>query len=207
MEIIDYNDLKIPVDLKESIQFHGHLCPGLVYGYRVAREAAKRLNISKSTDEEVVAICENDSCSVDAFQIILGTTSGKGNLIINNYGKNVYTVISRRTKKALRFSRIFSYTYEGEHPEDFQELEKAVSEKKASLEQSKRQKLLKSIDLANKSFEKIFKVEEVVFAEPPYAPLAPSKACAKCGELTMQSKMIIDEKNNLFCIPCSEDNS
>ena len=32
---------KLPEDLKKCIEFHGHLCPGLVYGYLVAKEAIK----------------------------------------------------------------------------------------------------------------------------------------------------------------------
>ena len=32
-------------DFKDCIRFHGHLCPGLVYGYLVAKEAEKRLDI------------------------------------------------------------------------------------------------------------------------------------------------------------------
>jgi len=30
--------------LRACVDFHGHLCPGLVYGYRVDAEAIKRLN-------------------------------------------------------------------------------------------------------------------------------------------------------------------
>jgi formylmethanofuran dehydrogenase subunit E len=59
----------LPEDLKKCIEFHGHLCPGLVYGYLVAREAITLLKLKRSKDEEVVAISENDSCAVDALQM------------------------------------------------------------------------------------------------------------------------------------------
>ncbi len=190
-------------DLKKCISFHGHLCPGLIYGYRVAKEAASLLNVGKSADEEVVAVCENDSCAIDAFQIILGTTAGKGNLIINNYGKNVYTVYSRNSRKAIRFSRIFSYNYSGNDKEEFEKLEAALQNKTASNKEIKRQKYLKAVDLAEKPFNEVFSSEAIPFDPPPYAPLAPSEPCIKCGELTMKTKMIKNPAGNLLCQPCS----
>ena len=72
---------KLPEDLKRCIAFHGHLCPGLVYGYLVAKEAVRLLGLRRSQDEEVVVISENDTCAVDALQVLLGTTTGKGNLM------------------------------------------------------------------------------------------------------------------------------
>ncbi len=55
---------KLPEDLKKCIEFHGHLCPGLVYGYLVAKEAINILKLKRSKDEEVVVISENDSCGL-----------------------------------------------------------------------------------------------------------------------------------------------
>ena len=48
---------KMPDDLNKCVEFHGHICPGLIYGYRVAKEAMKLMGIIRSVDEEVVAIC------------------------------------------------------------------------------------------------------------------------------------------------------
>jgi formylmethanofuran dehydrogenase subunit E len=47
---------------------------------------------------------ENNSCSVDAIQEILGCTFGKGNLIYKDRGKQVFTIYSRGNGKgnALR---------------------------------------------------------------------------------------------------------
>lgn len=68
----------IDTDLKRAVEFHGHLCPGLAIGYRVAKYF--RLHHPRSEDEELVCIAENNSCSVDAVQELLGCTYGKGNL-------------------------------------------------------------------------------------------------------------------------------
>ena len=197
-------DHPLPEDLKECIAFHGHLCPGLVYGYLVAKGAMKLLSVHRSQDEEVVAISENDTCAVDALQVLLGTTLGKGNLILKDYGKNVFTIISRSHKKAFRLSRKKTYKYEGMHQEEFEKLEAAYTAGLATSEQRERQKWLKALDLLAKPLDAVFETKEIACSEPPYAPLAPSKACAKCGEMTMATKMI--EKNGQsFCKPCSKD--
>ena len=65
-------------DLRQAVEFHGHLCPGLAIGYRVAKYIQE--HYPRSEDEELVCIAENRSCSVDAVQQILGCTAGKGNL-------------------------------------------------------------------------------------------------------------------------------
>jgi hypothetical protein len=75
----------------------------------VAKEAMRLMNIGRSIDEEAVAVCENDSCAVDALQVLLGVTAGKGNLIIQNYGKNAYTVLNRSKRQAYRFSHKTHY--------------------------------------------------------------------------------------------------
>jgi formylmethanofuran dehydrogenase subunit E len=194
----------LPPDLLSCVEFHGHLCPGLIYGYRVAKEAKKLLGATRSHDEEVVAACENTSCAVDALQIILGTTLGKGNLIIQDHGKNAYTVFSRPERKGFRFSRKTGYVYEGEQKNEFSALEKAMREKTAGEKEIRRQKELKARDLALKPFDQIFSTREVAFSPPPRAELAPSRACARCGEMTMESRMTRDQGQGLLCAPCAK---
>ena len=197
-------DYKLPEALKRCIGFHGHLCPGLVYGYLIAEEAIRFLGLHRSRDEEVVVISENDTCAVDALQVLLGTTTGKGNLILKDYGKSVFTVLSRSDKQALRFSRKRSYRYEGEYPEEFAELEAAFAAGRATVKQRMRQKGLKALDLLSKPFDAVFDTKEVKCPEPPYAPLDPSEACARCGEMTMATRMIETKDGRHLCIPCAE---
>jgi len=205
MEHTENTKLNIPDDLKNCIAFHGHLCPGLVYGYRVAKEAITRLELKRSRDEEVVAICENDSCAVDALQVLLGTTAGKGNFIIKNYGKNAYTILNRSSKRVYRFSRNKHYQYTGKHKKEFDRLDKSMSSGTATEAEKWRLKILKSEDLLSKPFDDVFSTREIKFVEPPYAPLARSESCAKCGEMTMSTKMVAIDDDKRVCIPCSED--
>jgi formylmethanofuran dehydrogenase subunit E len=116
-----------PEDLNRCVEFHGHICPGLIYGYRVAREAMRLMGVGRAADEEIVAIAENDSCAVDALQVLLGTAAGKGNLIIRDFGKNAYTIISRTQRRAYRFSRRTHYAYAGADGGKFKRLEAAVA--------------------------------------------------------------------------------
>jgi len=198
-----YAHLSLPDALKPCIDFHGHLCPGLVYGYLVAVESLRLLGENRSDDEELVAISENDACSVDALQVLLGTTAGKGNLTISNIGKNVYTVYSRQAAKGFRFSRRNTYVYRGDNPEVFLELEKKVSEGTATAAEKKQQKIMKTLDLLAKPVGEVFEITDAAIPEPAFAELAPSVACAVCGELTMQTKMI--RRDDAFlCQPCAE---
>lgn len=198
------SEKKMADDLKSCVEFHGHICPGLIYGYRVAKEAMKLMNLSRAVDEEVVAICENDSCAVDALQVILGTVAGKGNLIIKDFGKNAYTVLSRSKRKAYRFSRKTHYDYTGKAKKEFDRLDAAVAAGTASEDDRRNLKRLKVDDLLARPFAEIFTTTEVPFDEPLYAPLAPSEPCAICGEMTMATKMMKLSDGRQVCIPCSE---
>jgi formylmethanofuran dehydrogenase subunit E len=195
---------KMPDDLKRCVEFHGHICPGLIYGYRVAKEAMKLMKLTRSVDEEVVAICENDSCAVDALQVMLGTVTGKGNLIIKNFGKNAYTVLNRSKRQAYRFSRKTRYDYTGKDKSEFERLDEVVTAGTASEDDRRELKRLKVSDLLARPFAEIFTTIEVPFDEPLYAPLAPSEPCAICGEMTMATKIIKLKDGRQVCIPCME---
>ena len=195
----------LPEDLKACVNFHGHLCPGLIYGYLVSKEAVRLLDIARSQDEEVVAISENDTCAVDALQIMLGTTTGKGNLVLKDYGKNVFTILSRSTRRAIRFSRRSDYHYDGSEPEEFAHLEAAFVAGQATEKERQRQKYLKAMDLLSKPFDTVFDAREISLPEPPYAPLAPSEACGACGEITMATKLMVTQEGKRLCIPCFQE--
>lgn len=94
-----------PRDLDRAVKFHGHYCGGLVLGYRAAKAGMERLGARRADDEEVIAIVENDSCAVDAVQVLTGCTFGKGNLFFHDYGKHVYTFALRPSGRAVRVSR------------------------------------------------------------------------------------------------------
>ena len=84
-------------------EFHGHTCPGLATGFRVAVEAMARLGLDgPETGEELVCVTENDTCAVDAVQVVTGCTMGKGSLLYRGTGKMVFTFYCRRNGRGLR---------------------------------------------------------------------------------------------------------
>lgn len=87
---------------KKCAEFHGHECGGLTIGYKAALYATKLLDLTFSSDEQVVCISENDACGVDALQVILGCSAGKGNLLFHMRGKSAYSVYNRKTGKSVR---------------------------------------------------------------------------------------------------------
>jgi formylmethanofuran dehydrogenase subunit E len=82
--------------------FHGHVCGGLAIGYQAARLAAELLDIGFSDDEEIVCVTENDACGVDAIQVMLGCSIGKGNLLFHMRGKQAFSFYDRKSGKSLR---------------------------------------------------------------------------------------------------------
>jgi formylmethanofuran dehydrogenase subunit E len=193
-----------PADLEACVAFHGHLCPGLVYGYLVARAAIERMQLDRSEDEEVAVIAETDSCAIDAIQVLLGATAGKGNLIVKDYGKNAYTVLKRSDGQALRFARKQVYTYRGPDQETFERLSSAVAQGTATERQKWDHKRLKADDLLAQPAEAIFDIAAVQTEMPPYAPLARSQACSQCREMTMATKLVTAPDGRRLCRPCAQ---
>lgn len=184
MEIPD--DLDVPEELRETARFHGHLCPGLALGYRATRVALERMGLERSRDEELVCVVENNSCSVDAVQYLAGCTFGKGNLIFRDYGKQAFTFASRsRPGKGVRVSLRADAlpALVGEDPS------------------VRRARVLRK--LLEAPLEELFRVEEVSFSLPDEATIHPSVPCERCGEPTMETRLVkVDGKR--LCIPCAE---
>ena len=89
-------------DWEKCVEFHGHSCGGLRIGYRAAEYAMELLNIGFSDNEQVVCISENDACGVDAIQVMLGCSIGKGNLLFHMTGKQAFSFYNRETGQSVR---------------------------------------------------------------------------------------------------------
>ena len=168
-------------DFKEAAEFHGHTCPGLAIGYRIAKYVKE--HYPRSQDEELVCIAENKSCSIDAIQFMLGCTAGKGNLLFKDYGKQAFTFYSRDKNKALRIyfrggilkgmDELRQKMVQGElGPED--------RERMAAFRSQATEKVLSARD------EDILKIEEVDIPAPEKARIYPSLKCEECGEEFME---------------------
>jgi len=187
-------------DLRDAIQFHGHLCPGLALGYRVAKTALRELGAERPQDEELVAIVENDSCAVDAIQFITGCTFGKGNLVFRDYGKHVYSFHNRRTGKGIRIAEDYR-GFEGD--QRFAELAKLQEEGKDVSQELKEYKMAKAAAIINADEKKIMAITPITTSPPHEASVRGSVRCAMCGEKLMESRGRV-RNGGIVCIPCFE---
>ncbi len=165
----------------DIVRFHGHACPGLAIGYRMATAAMERLASLRAEDEELVAIVENDACGVDALQCVTGCTFGKGNLRFLDYGKQVYTIYSRTTGKGVRV-----HFHGAGIPDAAREDRDAMA------------RFILSADAGQ-----IVSVEAVSIDAPEPARIMDSVPCDLCGERVMETRTRqIDGRT--ACIPCYE---
>lgn len=143
---------------EKCVAFHGHECGGLTIGYKAALYAIELLELNFSEDEQVVCISENDACGVDAIQVILGCSVGKGNLLFHMRGKQAFSFYNRRTGRSVRLvlrdkpegmTRAESFAY-------FQSLEP----------------------------NQMFDVKDATLALPERAKIFDSYRCECCGETT-----------------------
>ena len=162
---------------QDCVAFHGHECGGLTIGYKASLYAIKLLGLEFSQDEQVVCIAENDACGIDAIQVMLGCSVGKGNLLFHMRGKQAFSFYNRKTGEAVRLvlkprpvdmekSQSFAY-YQGSEPKD------------------------------------LFEVKEAVIALPEAARIFDSYVCDCCGENTGANwiRLAGDKK---LCLDCYE---
>lgn len=159
----------------DCIAFHGHPCGGLTIGWQAARYAAKLLELDFSDDEDVVCVSENDACGVDAIQVVLGCSIGKGNLLFRLRGKQAFSFFDRKSGKSVRLvlkkrpegmSKAESFAY-------YQSLEP----------------------------EQMFDVKPVTFQLPEKARLFGSVTCECCGEEAAEH-LIRFQGGKKLCLDC-----
>ncbi|MDO8736495.1 MAG: FmdE family protein [Thermoleophilia bacterium] len=169
--------------LEGLIVFHGHICPGLAIGYRATLAGLERLGVERAEDEELIAIVENDSCSVDAAQFLAGATFGKGNFFFHDYGKQVFTFARRDDSHAVRVS--LKPDRMGPPPE-----------KTAEWRQERIDFILDS------PLEDLLTVSDVEIELPPPATIRRSIICESCGEPVMETRTITREEKTI-CRDCA----
>ena len=160
---------------KDCAAFHGHECGGLTIGYKASLYAIELLNLEFSADEQVVCISENDACGVDAIQVMLGCSLGKGNLLFHMRGKSAYSFYNRKTGQSVRLvlkpgptgmTREESFAYmQAQDPKD------------------------------------LFEVKPTTIALPEQARLFTSYVCDCCGELTGANWIRLSGDKKL-CLDC-----
>ena len=189
--------------LKKAIRFHGHQCPGLAMGIRVSRVALRELG-KPAKDEELVAIVENNSCGVDAIQVLTGCTFGKGNLIFNDFGKYVYTFMNRENQRSLRIAiKNEAVITDKNHLDLFAKVKKKTATPD-EIKAFKRLHIEKSNAILKLPEDELLTTEEIAPEPLPMAHIHESIECARCGEPTMETRIrLLDGAPH--CIPCFEE--
>ena len=162
---------------EKCVAFHGHSCGGLTIGYKAALYAMDLLDVEFSDNEQVVCISENDACGVDAIQVMLGCSIGKGNLLFHMTGKQAFSFYDRTTKNAVRLvlkpkprdmTREESFRYYQDTP-----------------------------------YEELFEVKPAKIPLPKGARIFDSYNCECCGEKTGANWIRIADGKKL-CLDCYE---
>ena len=156
----------------KCVAFHGHACGGLTIGFQAARYAMELLELDFSADEDVVCIAENDACGVDAIQVLLGCSVGKGNLLFHLRGKQAFSFYNRKTGKAVRL--VLRPT-----PAEYQ---------------TKEERFRYLQDAAPAA---LFDVKPAVLALPERARLFQSHPCDGCGEVTAEHLLRLENGKKL----------
>jgi formylmethanofuran dehydrogenase subunit E len=190
---------------QKCVEFHGHLCPGLAFGFQAAMAGMDFLSEARALDEEIVAIVETDACGTDAIQVITGCTFGKGNFIFKNYGKTAFTFVSRNSGKGVRIAK--KYDPEPLLKTRHQELMQLIRENKADKTDHDEFWDLhraKAMEILEQAPEHLFTITGITVAMPPKAKMEPSQRCDKCKEPTMASKLTRAD-GHFFCQSCMAD--
>lgn len=165
----------------DVINFHGHSCPGVALGFRMAEAAMNTLGVNRSDDEELVAVVENDACGVDAVQCVTGCTFGKGNLVFRDYGKHAFSLFSRLQQQGVRV------VFHGKGiPAELREDRPAFAER-----------------IMAEQDDAILSVVRIPYEELQAARIRKSAVCSRCGESVMETRTI-ETENSRICLPCAE---
>ena len=163
---------------EKAAAFHGHVCGGLTIGYQAALYAIELLDLSFSEDEQVVCISENDACGVDAIQVILGCSVGKGKMLFNMRGKKAFSFYNRKTGKSVRLVL-----------------------KKAPKEMTREEAFAY---YQNCEPQDLFEVKDTVLKLPEAARIFDSYECDCCGERTGANWIRLRGGKKL-CLDCYQE--
>ncbi|HHY94180.1 MAG TPA: hypothetical protein GX513_04095 [Firmicutes bacterium] len=89
-------------ELLGLVTFHGHLCPELALGYRAVQIARARLGFDRRQQGTQTVVMYAYSSAVDAVQYLTGCTVGKGNLVVDQVGEQVFCFVNRKGQLLLK---------------------------------------------------------------------------------------------------------
>lgn len=189
---------------EKALEFHGHVCPGLVLGFRAAEIGLRELGLEFAAGHGAGLVCvaENRACAVDAVQAVTGCTLGKANLVVHDYGKQVFTFARRDTGAAVRVAlRPFDFGL-GELRTLQEEVLAGGGEPVRKAFARKREEI--SDRLIELPEDELFVVRPVAVDLPPVQRVKTMRVCAACGEGVF-AETAWERDGRVFCPPCAGD--
>ncbi len=188
----------LPIDihferlLHQSVQIHGHLCPGQVLGIKMSILGLREAGIKdpKGNDRKnIIIFVEMDRCATDAVQSVTGCSLGHRTMKYMDYGKMAATFVNLKTGKAIRV--LANEGARQNAKEYFPEIENKY---KAQLEAYK---IMSDHDLFD-----VMEVHVEINAEDmPGRPLNRVQ-CEHCGEYVQDSREV-NTDGKVLCKPCA----
>jgi formylmethanofuran dehydrogenase subunit E len=184
-------------------EFHGHHCPFMPLGYRMAKLAMKELGVEHEKDHGFFVIPElgighPQTCLIDGIQIATGATYGKS-LIEKTFWGKLAAVFYKSDKMAIRISLRPDFSDEFGKNEFFVYRKRGVEPSEIPVDVS-----TNAIKwMYEQADDKVFKIEKL----PDYKFTPPKGSfnkvkCSKCGEYVFERyARFVDNKP--YCIPCS----
>lgn len=189
------------MNLKRVVDFHGHLCPDLVIGGKLCEYVQKLTSEKGALVGGLSIITENTTSALDAIQILLGATVGNQRLLVMDFGKHHYTLLTQSTAANFNF-RLKPQHYGDEAR--FSELEHKMINDQVLLEDVVEfQKLLdgRVLKILAMAPEALFDVEGTQKGQRPVETASVYLTCDQCGHQMLQSRKI-DYHGKIYCIPC-----
>ncbi|MDR0704870.1 MAG: formylmethanofuran dehydrogenase subunit E family protein [Planctomycetaceae bacterium] len=179
-----------PEIIAKAKELHGHTCPGLCIGFRAAEWVAREFETGKP-ENRLIAVSEIGMCGVDAFQIVLDCTAGKGNMIVkNSYGKHAFNFYRPRDGKKVRL------LWKMKETPEFQKKMQSINSDDPKARNTAMQEYIMSAP-----FDDLFVVQEPLEEMPDIKRTKKDIPCSFCGE-GVETLLIKEKDGKKICVPC-----
>lgn len=190
---------------ERALEFHGHVCPGLVIGFRAAEAGLRELGLDPAgvQSADLVCVVENRACAADAVQAVTGCTLGKANLVVADHGKHMYTFARRGAEgEAVRVS----LTAPVPGLEELRALQGKVFNEPG--EENRRAFARKREEISDRLMEmpesELLQVRRVRMEPPVRQRVKCLAVCGRCGEYVFEDRAA-DQDGRVLCPPCAAE--
>lgn len=181
--------------LKAAEEFHGHLCPGMFNGVKMALVAKRILGYDSFPSRDLMVIAEIDRCLTDAIMVITGARFGRRTMKFRDYGRFAATFCSIEKGKGVRISQKDGV---------YRAMEETMKERGIDPKKNRNEAGLVFFEYP---VEKHFgmTVKDISWDENDLPGFPKIKvSCAGCGETVMDNRHL-EVKGKTYCRPCTEN--